>query len=260
MSRSFGQVASTLDQSEKWWALKTDRARLAYTWLHWNRHATLTGLYTMPAVFMAHYLHMSADEANDVLDDIASVGLIDRHGDLIRLCGLYKAIPPYNQSTIISACHAFEDERAIPPGQLRARAMVELVEASFRRGEEFNPNADLTDKMWKTLMTMMNREQRKRQASLSEAYYHLRLHESDTVSDTVSTWCGHRDMERNNEREMERDSEMEMERERDRSSARARAKGGTETPPPASPADRRRSGPSRPTLDSEIAKRARGEK
>ena len=178
MARDFSQIACSIWNSRKFRSLKNDDpARLLYFYLHTNDAMNNVGCYVLKLGTVSEDLNWDTQKVRQAIDTLSTACLIGHDDDerIVRIEGFLTQFPTTNAS--------------------HALACIRVMDT-------------ITDCYQKTLLIN----------DLLEDKYAgniLRKQGVDTVSDTVSADCGHRDrdIDRDIDRDRERDSKTLRQRD-----------------------------------------------
>ena len=110
MSRHFGMIAASIWASDKFIALQSDTARLAYVYLHTCQHGNSNGCYRLPPQYLGADMDVTRTEAGKILADLESVGLIeyDTSENVVLIRGFFDHNRITNYKHLLGSIQAFE--------------------------------------------------------------------------------------------------------------------------------------------------------
>lgn len=263
MTRKYGPIGTSIWDSEKFLALDGDDSRLAYLYLIACPHGNSLGVFRLPAAYLAVDRRTTADRAKEMLADMVRVGLIETGpDDQIRISHwFFHDTGAGNPSTVSAFCKNFQDPRMAKPGGLRTRALVEMVYASARKAEAWNPGTTQFGGMTRDIQNLLIAELKRDREPTLEAMRNMEQPEPNTLLhtllDTVSITLGGEGVthlvgtvgdikKRETDRETDRetgDGEGDGEGE---GSAEGRGRGAANIGLPALPSESRQSGRNMP--------------
>jgi hypothetical protein len=196
MTRKYGPIGTSIWDSEKFLALDGDDSRLAYLYLIACPHGNSLGVFRLPAAYLAVDRRTTAERAREMLADMVRVGLIETGpDDQIRIVSwFFHDTGAGNPSTASNFCKSFQDSRMAKPGGLRTRAMVEMIYATVRKAEAWNPGTTQFANMTRDIQNLLVAELKRDFDQTVEAMRGMEQPEPNTLLhtllDTVSYTLG----------------------------------------------------------------------
>lgn len=193
MTRKYGPIGTTIWTSKRFLKLKNDTNRLAFIYLVACPHGNSLGVFKLPVVYFAADRGLTVGEAEAVLDDMQSVGLIERGDEeQIRIPNwFYQDTGAGNPSTVSAFCKVFKDNRLVRPGPLRTAAIAEMVLASLEIAEGWNPTTAPFGKMSNDLTSFLIAEGRRDIDALKIAFSKHHPPEPQSIAATILDTVGY---------------------------------------------------------------------
>ncbi len=212
MARKFGKIDARLWRSRKFAALADDSLRLTYVWLLTCRHGNGTGIFTIPAMYLATELSCGLDEAEARLDALEAVGLIERAPDeVIRIVGWFRvANAPRTPSIAVGVAKSLSEVSDTGTGICRSHAILELLAAILAMCGGWDQETQTFNHMIRTAHSLLASEIERDREQTQQAAHNLRL----SLSDICRAYGVPMPDKKENENENENESENKEQRRR----------------------------------------------